>query len=244
MGRGLYIEGVDFGSENSNTALYSYFGGNFISNGNTSFYGNVSSVYGTPGTIGDGLTFDYLYQQGPDHYVDVIEANEGTIFFRCQNDSGRAVSYAGPNNNYRAIHSTLIFGALQEIINTRNELMARYMEYLTGQTNLENEAKRLDYNCNIITNQPNPFINKTKIIYVLTDAKRVCQVKQGEQNYPIVQIYDINGSLVRSHLLPIANNQFIWDGKDNYGKEVNSGTYLVQFRISNSSLTKPIIKVK
>ena len=131
---------------------------------------------------------------------------------------------------------------MQELTSTRNELMARYMAYLTGQTNLKNEPNSLNYSSNRLSNHPNPFINKTKIEFSITD--RAQWLKEAKQNYSIIQIYDIKGSLVTSHRLPITSKYFIWDGRSSLGKEVKSGTYLVQFKIGKSILTKTIIKAK
>ncbi len=232
-GKGLYIEGVDFGMENGSSQLYSYFGCNFVSNGNTSFYGNVRSLDGQPGSIAEGLTYDYLFQEGPDHYVDAISSNGGTIFFIDQNDTGRTVSYSGPTGSYRAIHSTIIFGALQENTHSRNELMARYMDYLTGQTGIEDEPVEQIHSSNKISIYPNPFISETKILFSAL-----------KQNNLILQIYDIKGSLITSHDLPVTSNYFIWDGKDNLGKDVNTGTYFIKFNNGSVSTTKAIVKTK
>ncbi|MEO0092963.1 MAG: T9SS type A sorting domain-containing protein [candidate division WOR-3 bacterium] len=178
------------------------------------------------------MNFNYLFQQGPDHYVDVIEASGGTIFFRCQNDSGRAVSYSGPSNNYRAVHSTLIFGALQEITNTRNELMARYMNYLTGLINLDDNS-----NCNLNTVEltvfPNPFRFKTRIFCATIPKNKVA-----------IKIYNNQGNLVKNDLVQTADGYFIWDGKDNLGRAVSAGIYFVHINIGSDFKTKAIVKTK
>jgi len=129
-GKGLYIEGCDFGLYNDTTELYQKFGCKFISDGNYSTIGNVNNVTGTTGSITSGSNFTYLYQQEPDNYVDVIDADSGTIIFRSQDSYGRAISYGGSTNSYRAIHSSFIFGALRDGANTKEELMAIYLNYL------------------------------------------------------------------------------------------------------------------
>jgi hypothetical protein len=222
--------------ENRSTDLYSYFGCNFVSNGSTSFYGNVISVFGQPGSIAEGKTYGYLYQQGPDHYVDAISSNGGTIFFNDQTDTGRAVSYSGPTNSYRAIHSTIIFGALQESLNTRNELMGSYMEYLTGLTGIKDEPKPINLVANNFTIFPNPFVAATNIRW----------------NNPLpsktdIKIYDQSGRLVRWLLKAqsISKGSAVgWDGKDNNGKAINPGIYFVQVSTGVTIITKTIIKTE
>jgi hypothetical protein len=78
------------------------------------------------------LDYGYLYQQGPDSYVDIISANGGTLIYRCQNNSGRAVIYEDAVHGYRTIYSTFIFGALRDQANAKQDLMAVYLDYLKG----------------------------------------------------------------------------------------------------------------
>lgn len=132
QGKSLYIEGCDFGVSNSTTELYQRFACNFIDHGNSPTVGNISSVTGQGGTMVQGLDYDYLYQDGPDSYVDIISANGGTIIYQCQSLSGRAVIYEDPTSGYRTIHSTFIFGALRDGANVKQDLMAAYLNYLKG----------------------------------------------------------------------------------------------------------------
>jgi len=222
--------------ENSSTDLYSYFGCNFVSNGSTSFFGNVITLTGQSGSIAEGKTYGYLYQQGPDHYVDAISSNGGTIFFIDQTDTGRAVSYGGPTNSYRAIHSTIIFGALQETLNTRNELMASYMEYLTDLTGIKDEPKPINSGANNLTIFPNPFVAASNIRW-----------NNPLPSKTVIRIYDQSGRLVRS-LLKAKNtskgSEVGWDGKDNNGKVINPGIYFVQVCTGVTTITKTIIKTE
>lgn len=131
-GKGLYIEGCDFGAYNSSSDLYQRFGCAYLNDGWPSTIGNVSSLTGQSGTFVQGYNYDYLFQQDPDNFVDEITANGGTIIYASQDAVGRAIMYDGPGNNYRALHSTFIFGALQSGTNTKEELMQVYMNYLLG----------------------------------------------------------------------------------------------------------------
>jgi hypothetical protein len=182
------------------------------------------------------LCYDYLFQEGPDHYVDAISSNGGTIFFIDQNDTGRAVSYSGPTNSYRAIHSTLIFGALQENTSTRNELMAQYIDYLTELTGIKNEIIEPPVISNPLKNHPNPFQIETKIYWSVKTSSSV-----------EIKIYDRAGSLVKNLFngqSEPGNHSIVWDGKNNSGKEVNPGTYFIQFNNGSVSTTKAIVKTR
>lgn len=132
QGGGLYVEGCDFGAYNSPSELYDRFGCTYINDGWPATTGNVDSLTGMPGTPVYGYDFAYLYQQGPDNFVDEISAGPGTILYLCQDSIGRAVMYNGQMDTYRALHSTFIFGALQNGSSTKQELMAVYLNYLLG----------------------------------------------------------------------------------------------------------------
>jgi len=78
------------------------------------------------------LDYGYLYQQGPDSYVDIISANGGTLIYNCQNSFGRAIIYEDPTDGYRTIYSTFIFGALRDGASVKQDLMTAYLNYLKG----------------------------------------------------------------------------------------------------------------
>ncbi len=132
MGRSLYIEGSDFGSHNAGDTLYDMFGCNYVSDGAPYFQGNCQVLSGQNGTITNGMNFNYLYQEPPDHCVDVISANGGTVIFKSQDGLSRAIVFSGSGNNYRAIHSTGTFGAFRNGAASRNDLMGVYLNYLLG----------------------------------------------------------------------------------------------------------------
>lgn len=132
QGKGLYIEGSDFGKENDASQLYQMFGCSYAGDGNPYSTGNVSTLAGQVGTIVEGKDYQYLYQDWPDQYVDLINATNGTLLYQCQSGFGRAVEYEGAGNSYRAIHSSCTFGGLRDGSSTKEELMAIYLNYLFG----------------------------------------------------------------------------------------------------------------
>jgi len=129
-GGSVYLEGNDFGYLHAYDPLYPYFGCIYVGDGNYSF--NVDHLYGQPETILDGFHLRYMYGLEPDYYVDEIAADEGTILFLCQQNKGRAVNWDGAGHDYRAIHSTFVFGAMIDQMppDTKQEVMAVYLDYL------------------------------------------------------------------------------------------------------------------
>jgi hypothetical protein len=129
-GGSVYLEGNEFGYYHADDPIYDYFG--CIWSGDGGGTNNVDHLYGQAGTLLRGRHLRYMYGQEPDEYTDEIESAGGTIMLRCQQGHGRAVSWDGPDHDYRAIHSTFIFGATidQDPPDTKAEFMARYMKYL------------------------------------------------------------------------------------------------------------------
>ncbi len=232
-GKGLYIEGPDFGYNNSSTQLYQKFGCTYAGDGNAS--GNVQTVTGQTGTMTDGFSYDYLYGQGPDSYVDVIGENGGTLFFQDQNTRGRAIMYDGPSGEYRAIHSTFIFGALRNGTNTKNELMDAYIGYLfSGPVGVEEyEASRVVGNLSIF---PNPAFERVKLTFSLSHPRQVC-----------IKVYNSAGQLVRQLMdrnLTAGAHQLFWDGTDDSDRTLSSGCYVVRIDADGEVLSKMITLVK
>ncbi|MEO0123385.1 MAG: hypothetical protein ABIL69_05205 [candidate division WOR-3 bacterium] len=129
-GKGLYIEGCDFVGLSDTTQLLRRFGCVFGGDGLPMDSGNVKLLIGQSASIVDSFSFGYLYRQGPDHLVDKLIPQEGTVLFKDQDSIVRVACWSGNSNNYRAICSTIIFGALVDSLNNKNELMLRYLNYL------------------------------------------------------------------------------------------------------------------
>ena len=96
-------------------------------------------------------------------------------------------------------------------------------EVLSSRIKLPNlELYEIPSETVLLANYPNPFNPETWIPYRLAKAAEVT-----------VQIYDTNGSLVRSidvGFKPAAvyesrTSAIYWDGRNNYGERVASGTY-------------------
>lgn len=230
-GKGLYIEGCDFGAHNQGTELYNMFGTTFKLPGAP--VGNVSMVTGQPGSLLDGLFFSYLYENNPDRSVDILEPDQGSLLFESQDSSGRVILYSGPTDNYRAINSSIIFGGLRDSINTKLDLMSMYMDYLlssTGTREYETSTAPLFY----IT--PNPFSRHTSFVFTLTQAEPVD-----------ITVYNAAGQkvnqLVQGMFLP-GTHTISWDGRDEKGRLLGSGTYVARVTLSRTTFSHTIALLK
>jgi hypothetical protein len=65
--------------------------------------------------------------------------------------------------------------------------------------------------------QPNPFKEKVSISY---------QVNQPEDVK--LKIFDVTGRLITSHQPPVTSHCFVWEGRDNLGKQVSPGVYFIR----------------
>ncbi len=74
---------------------------------------------------------------------------------------------------------------------------------------------------------PNPFNSKLNISFagILGNVR--------------AQVFDLEGSIVKT--LSVTGNGAVWDGRDNSGLEVNSGTYLVRMSSGNKVYSDKVI---
>ncbi|MEO0128473.1 MAG: FlgD immunoglobulin-like domain containing protein [candidate division WOR-3 bacterium] len=228
-GKGLYIENPDLGYAHSGTQLYQMLGATYLGDGNSYTVGNVQSVTGQPGTFVAGMTYNYMYQQIPDNYVDYIGSNGGTILFRSQENYGRVICYSGTGNTYRSIYSTFNLGALRNGAFTKLQLVQKYMEYLLPIGITESSEKALSN----LTLTPNPTSRDVHCNFALTNSQHIK-----------INIYEPTGRLIKTIVdkkLDSGNYNFVWDGKDNSGKRVSSGSYFFVIETEKDAIAKTVI---
>ena len=83
-------------------------------------------------TFTSGENFAFQYDEDPDYMVDVLSADEGILYFTCQDEIGRSVYY--DEGSYRVICTSSIFGAMADAegSNMKANLMARYFSFLSN----------------------------------------------------------------------------------------------------------------
>ncbi len=137
-GGSVYFEGNDIGYSNKSYDIWPYTGLNYVGDGSAATTGNVQNITGS--LMCSGMEFGYPYRSEADGYVDYFSPNGGAIVFNSQESLGRVGCYTGPSDNYRTITSSVFFSVFQETGTTRQELMATYMEFLTGGTGTAGES--------------------------------------------------------------------------------------------------------
>jgi hypothetical protein len=208
-------------------------GATYVGDGNYYTTGNIVSVTGQTGAFTQGLSYNYLYQQPPDNYVDYISANTGTLIFSSQDGYGRAVCYGGPSNNYRAVYATFNFGALRNGTSTKQQLMTRYVQYLLPNVVAEEPSSTA---LRDLTLMPNPGRGKIQVRFALDRTERVN-----------VAVYDVSGQKVctlSSCVLDRGNQRLTWNGQDDQGRSVSGGSYLVRIEAGAETVNRTIVLIK
>ena len=87
-----------------------------------------------------------------------------------------------------------------------------------------------------ITVFPNPFNPATTIAFTLPSPERV-----------VLDIYDIDGALVRrlaAGMLPSGPHRIVWDSRDDHGRAVATGIYVMRIQAGTLSTTRKLLLLK
>jgi hypothetical protein len=212
--------------------LYSYCGCTYVADGNAYTTGNVQTVAGESGTFAQGLNYGYLYMEMPDSYVDVIEGNGGTIFFRDQGGLGRAVYSSGPSNGYRTIHAAVTFGALRNTDSERQQLALAMVHYLGELTGIGGEPRGGSRSAELAA-FPNPAGRQVTFACNVSTPGRL-------------EVFDAVGKLVNEWTVsgsgqPVA---ITWNARDRSGRNLAPGCYVMRLSSGAGVVTKRLVIVE
>lgn len=209
-GGSVYFEGNDIGYNNNSYDIWPYTGLNYVGDGAAATTGNVQNITGS--LMCAGMQFNYPWKSEADGYVDDFSANGGAIIFTSQDGKGRVGCYTGPSGNYRTITSSVFFSVFQENGTTRQELMAAYMEFLTGGSGVSQHGDASLEQVSVAL--ANPSAGTFSATLTLPFAA-VCELA----------VYDVSGRMVGtlvSGTVPAGASTFMLPGSG-----LSSGTYLV-----------------
>jgi flagellar hook assembly protein FlgD len=85
-------------------------------------------------------------------------------------------------------------------------------------------------------NTPNPFNPRTVIRFDLGRESRVR-----------LEVFDVAGRLVRvlqDGRLPAGNHVAAWDGRDDHGRQLSSGTYFYRLDDGDQELTRKMLMLR
>ncbi len=231
--KALYVENPELGYAHSGTTLYQMLGATYLGDGNYYTTGNVNTLTGQTGTFTVAMGFNYMYQLEPDNYVDYIGSNGGTLLFKSQDDQGRVICYSGAGNNYRSIYATCNFGALRNSTSSKLQLMTRYMQYFLETTVAEESGSAALSGFALF---PNPVSDNASCQFTLETPAHVT-----------VSIYNVAGQIVRDLTddnLPAGVHTIKWNGRDDHGAAVGSGSYCLKITVGSAVQTRTIVLVR
>lgn len=81
---------------------------------------------------------------------------------------------------------------------------------------------------------PNPFSRQTNIRFTIQDSRSTIENLE-------VRIFDISGRLVRSFN---PESSIIWNGRDDYGRELGSGVYFVQMDTGDHQEVRQVLLIR
>lgn len=139
-----------------------------------------------------------------------------------------------PRKNFSAVFCSgyiYVFGGYDEFGNLVKEI-ERFGVTVSVAGSLKPEQKDFQ----LYQNYPNPFNPSTNI-----------HVSISRENGVKLNIYDIDGRLIRNLInenLSKGDYYFVWNGKDNKGKNVSSGVYFYSLNTNGFVITKKMLLLK
>ena len=181
--------------------------------------------------IVDIITTTYGYDDGPWRKVFIYDMKNNDVLYEFS-----------PEQNNSSFEYLLDFdgdGELEILISSYNtEEDYKVSVYSTGLTTslsrIQNSVTASEYK--LSQNYPNPFNPTTTIKY-----------KIPSDNIVSVKIYDINGQLIKNLVDEYkfkGNYQIIWNGDNDNGGKVSSGTYFYQIAVGDFVKAKKMILLK
>ena len=137
--------------------------------------------------------------------------------------------------NSRAMHdfshlpsSSSDYRILQE------EIFAQIYNFQTEENDLENDTPKIE--SLTISNYPNPFNPETTIIFSLPNSGNVS-----------LDIFNIRGQKIRTLVnesMNAGHHQVVWNGTDDFSRNVSSGIYFYRINAGGESLTRRMLLLK
>ncbi len=245
----LFISGQDIGRDIGGTTFYSdYLHADFVADSTGIL--SLDGIDGEP--ISDGLTIDISGGDGANNQVrpsevsplPVVNGVAYTSFYYAGTQRSGAVSSVSynPADTSRVAYFAFGFEAVSNKVDRRT-IGQRVLEFLAGI--------RVGIGCDgtctpgepgipvastLRQNYPNPFNPTTTIGFATAGAAHVG-----------LKVYDIRGRLVRTMIdrdLPAGEHAAVWDGRDNRGRRVGSGSYLYRLSVNGHMRTRRMVVAK
>ncbi|MBK9097421.1 MAG: T9SS type A sorting domain-containing protein [bacterium] len=171
---------------------------------------------------------------GDDQLIRIVDPSTNETLFSSSNPSTASLT-AYHYQNGIAIANINGGTSLEMVIRNRNDSLYIYNTNLTA-TNVFDNKTEFPMNFNLEQNFPNPFNPSTTIRYSISSPDLIT-----------IKIFDISGQLVnevtKEHTTA-GEYDIVWDGKNNFGKQVTSGMYFYQLISQGEIQSKKMILLK
>lgn len=177
----------------------------------------------------------HLYERSFDKGKVLVNPSSDSIFYELDKAYYLVIPQGGGivNNNgsYGDNNTSLLFELVNNISLPPQSGLVLLDSSTNSVTNLSVEL------CPLFRITPNPFNKQTKITYQLLTNTEIT-----------ICVFNINGENIRTLLNKYQQcgiYNIIWEGNDDYGNLVSSGTYFCQIRIGKKSIqTKKLLLLK
>jgi len=179
---------------------------------------------------------NYFYGGGasPHYSIDNLLANGSSLLYSSDDDLGRMFLF--DNETYKAISSSIVFGALKnsDNLSLKPYLMAEIINYflgispVTGITDLLNPLQKPE-----VSNYPNPFSESTSITFTLT-----------KDAFVEIEVYNALGKNISNlggENLPAGNHSIQWNASSDNGRQLEPGFYFYTVKIDNKQYSGKMI---
>ncbi|MBN1326425.1 MAG: T9SS type A sorting domain-containing protein [Candidatus Cloacimonetes bacterium] len=232
-GGSLYLEGADVAEHLNGTTLFDYFGASYINSGLGLDFNDLIGLDDTPAS---SVYFDYNGGSDAHYSIDALDAQEGEIFLKSDDEKGRVIG--NETAVYKTIMSSPVIGALKDGVdlNLKAYLMGQYIDFLNTGGTAAGNGEITPIIVSLKQNYPNPFNPSTIIDFSLSENQPV-----------LLDIFNLKGQKIRSlanEILTSGSHRFIWDGTDEQRKPVSSGIYLYRLQVAGKSLTRKMVLAK
>ncbi|MCD4698494.1 MAG: T9SS type A sorting domain-containing protein, partial [Bacteroidales bacterium] len=214
-GGNLYLEGRRFWIADIPTPVHSMFNIDV----SDAFYFEYENIVGVPGTLTNGMDFEFDSPQPANVYS--LEPVSPAISILTSQDPYYSSAVAYDAGTYKTIGASFEFGCLTDgsSPSTKQELMQLILDWFQGLiTGIDEPEKAISEKFNSIKAYPNPFSDRINISFSLNENSVVS-----------VNIYNLQGEIIRT----LTDNQtfvkgkhdLIWDGRNNKGNSLPAGAY-------------------
>lgn len=220
----MYIESVNLGIDHLGSGLLQHLGIKFFADGGSYEVDQLVAQYAT---FMDNLNFSYTGGTDPHFSVDRLVANQATCLFKSEDGSGRMFAYDA--GNYRAISSSVVFGAIKngDSLDIKAYMMAEMINFLLGVTTITSVDESVNQEDMSVVNYPNPFTEATHVEFSLVVPAKVS-----------FDVYDEMGRLIYimgyEQMAP-GRHMLTWDARDQQGNGIHKGVYFYRLTINEKT---------